>query len=309
MIAYLPPIQTLRAFEAAARHLSYSRAAQELSLTHGAISQHIARLEQDLDGVRLFVRQGQRMILTDAGQLLVLEVREGLNTLAQAFNNARARPRRPSASSPLTISVLPSLAARWLVPKLADFQKDHPHVDIAIRPTAALAALDGRDGIDLAIRYGPGEWPGLRVVKLMKSIVFPVCAPELLAEKPLATPADLLGMPLLRSPRQKWRPWFQAAGLDWPEPSQGTLYDDSGLLLQAAAAGQGIALARGVLAADELATGRLVRVGQVAMEDSASWFLVWREPLLCAAADFEALLNWLQAQAAQTATSDFGQAD
>ena len=303
MIPYLPPIQTLRAFEAAARHLSYSRAAQELSLTHGAISQHIARLEQDLDGVRLFVRQGQRMILTDAGQLLVLEVREGLSTLAQAFNNARARPRRASTSSPLTISVLPSLAARWLVPKLAGFQQAHPHVDIAIRPTTALAALDGRDGIDLAIRYGPGEWPGLRVRKLMKSVVFPVCSPDLLAGRTLASPADLLGMPLLRSPRQKWRPWFHAADLDWPEPTQGTLYDDSGLLLQAAAAGQGVALARGVLAAEELAAGRLVRVGELAIEDSASWFLVWREPLLCDAAAFEALLNWLQDLAEETQQS------
>lgn len=300
MIPYLPPIQTLRAFEAAARHLSYSRAAQELSLTHGAISQHIARLERDLDGVRLFVREGQRMILTDAGQLLVVEVREGLNNLAQAFNDARARPRRALGPSPLTISVLPSLAARWLVPRLPTFQQDHPHVDVAIRPTSALATLDGRDGIDLAIRYGIGGWPGLRTQKLMHSIVFPVCSPALLAHSDLATASDLLDMPLLRSPRQKWRPWFQAAGLDWPEPAKGTLYDDSGLLLQAAAAGQGIALARAVLAAEELASGALVRVGQVAMEDTASWFLVWREPLLCDPADFAALLNWLRREAEAT---------
>jgi LysR family glycine cleavage system transcriptional activator len=299
LIPYLPPIQTLRAFEAAARHLSYSRAAQELSLTHGAISQHISRLEQELDGVRLFVREGQRMILTDAGQVLVLEVREGLKALAQAFNNARARPRLSGNTSTLTLSVLPSFAARWLVPRLPRFQQAHPHVDIAIRPTASLAALDGRDGIDLAIRYGGGHWPGLHAIKLMKSVVFPVCSPALLTQVQIHTPADLLKVPLLRNPRQKWQPWFQAAGLDWPEPSHGALYDDAGLLLQAAASGQGVGLAREALAADDLATHRLVRVGDVEIEDSSSWFIVWREPLLCDRIDFDALLRWLETEAAQ----------
>ena len=297
MIEYLPPIQTLRAFEAAARHLSYSRAAQELSLTHGAISQHISRLERDLDGIRLFVREGQRMILTDAGQLLVLEIREGLMTLAAAFDKARARPRRSTRM--LTVSVLPSLAAHWLVPKLSRFQQAHPDLDIAIRPTASLATLDGRDGVDLAIRYGAGSWPGLQCMKLMKSVVFPVCSPDLLKQAPVQTPADLSKIPLLRSPRQKWLPWFLAAGLDWPEPTHGALYDDAGLLLQAAASGQGVALAREALAADDLAAGRLVRVGQVEIEDSASWFIVWREPLLCERQDFDAFVRWLASEASQ----------
>lgn len=297
MIPYLPPIQTLRAFEAAARHLSYSRAAEELSLTHGAISQHIARLEQDLDGVRLFVREGQRMLLTDAGQLLVLEVREGLLALAGAFNKARARPRHSART--LTISVLPSLAARWLVPRLSSFQQSQPDIDIAIRPTALLATMDGRDGIDLAIRYGAGDWPGLRCIKLMNSVVFPVCSPELLSRTAIRKATDLREVPLLRSPRQQWLPWFQAAGLDWAEPSHGALYDDASLLLQAAAAGQGVALAREVLAADDLAAGRLIRVGQVEIEDSASWFIVWREPLLCARADFDGFVRWLEAMASQ----------
>lgn len=295
MIPYLPPIQTLRAFEAAARHSSYSRAAEELSLTHGAISQHISRLEQDLDGIRLFVREGQRMILTDAGQLLVLDIREGLKTLAGAFDKARARPRRSTRM--LTISVLPSLAARWLVPKLARFQEAYPDLDIAIRPTASLATLDGRDGIDLAIRYGAGHWPGLHCRKLMSSVVFAVCSPGFLDQSPIRTPADLRGVPLLRSPRQPWQPWFLAAGLDWPEPGHGALYDDAGLLLQAAASGQGVALAREVLAADDLVAGRLVRVGQVEIEDSASWFLVWREPVRCERNDFDAFVRWLEAEA------------
>lgn len=298
MIPHLPPLQALRAFEAAARHLSYSRAAEELSLTHGAISHHIARLEQELGGVRLFIRDGQRMILTEAGQVLVMEVREGLQRLAEAFNNSRARPRPRYASRTLTVSVLPSLAARWLVPRLYRFQAAHPDMDIAIRPSAELAALDGRDGIDLAIRYGPGNWPGLHSLKLMKSFVFPVCSPELLTRTPLRSPADLMNVTLLRNPRQKWRPWFLAAGIDLPEPSQGPVYDDAGLLLQAAVAGQGVALARSVLAADDLAAARLVRVYDVQVEDNYGWFMVWREPLLCDRDDLDAFQHWLAMEAA-----------
>jgi DNA-binding transcriptional LysR family regulator len=237
------------------------------------------------------------MILTDAGQVLVLQVREGLNTLSQAFDEVRARPRRTGASSTLTVSVLPSFAIRWLVPRLAEFQALRADVDIAIRPTTSLAVLDSRDGVDLAIRYGSGNWPGLHAVKLMKSVVFPVCSPGLLARLAVKTPADLRDAPLLRNPRQKWQPWFQAAGLDWPEPAHGPLYDDSGLLLQAAALGQGVGLAREVLAADDLATGRLVRVGQLAIEDASSWFLAWREPLRCNRPDFEAFVRWLQQEA------------
>jgi DNA-binding transcriptional LysR family regulator len=296
MIPHLPPIQALRAFEAAARHLSYSRAAEELSLTHGAISQHIARLERELGGVQLFVREGQRMLLTDAGQVLVMDLREGLQRLAEAFNNARTRPRSRQITRTLTVSVLPSFAVRWLVPRLWAFQSSHPDIDIAIRPTATLAALDGRDGIDLAIRYGSGHWPGLHTAELMTSVIFPVCSPALLDRTPVESPRDLLNMTLLRNPRQKWSPWFKAAGLELPEPAQGPSYDDAGLLLQAAVAGQGVALARAVLAADDLALGRLVRVCDVEIADTYSWFVVWREPLLCERNDFDAFRKWLESE-------------
>lgn len=301
MIPHLPPLQTLRAFDAAARHLNYTRAAEELSLTHGAISQHIARLEQELGGVRLFVRDGQRMLLTEAGQSLVMEVRDGLQRLADAFNHARLRPRSRRALRTLTVSVLPSLAVHWLVPRLAGFQTSHPQVDVAIRPSATLAALDGQDGIDLAIRYGSGHWPGLHARSLMASWVFPVCSPALLAQTSLSSRMDLLHMTLLRSPRQKWTPWFRAAGIDCAEPRQGPSYDDAGLLLQAAVAGQGVALARSVLAADDLAAGRLVRLCDIAVQDDYSWFVVWREPLSCERADFLAFQRWLELQAAGSA--------
>ena len=296
MVAYLPPLQALRAFDAAARHLNYSRAAEELGLTHGAISHHVARLEQDL-GIRLFVRDGQRMILTDAGQVLVLDVRQGLKLLADAFAAACTRPRRDDPRRTLNVSVLPSLAARWLVPRLAHFQARHPDIEIAIRPTATLATLDARDGIDLAIRYGPGRWPGLRATRLMPSTIFPVCSPAFLDRHKLTEPRDLLGAPLLRSPRQKWRPWFIAAGVDVPEPTQGPIYDDSALVLQAAAANQGVALARAVLAEDDLAAHRLTRLFDIAIEDDYAWFLVWREPQSCDPKVHEAFLLWLISEA------------
>lgn len=293
-IPSLPPIQSLRAFEAAARHLNYSRAAEELFLTHGAISHHIGRLEQELGGVRLFVRDGQRMLLTDAGQVFVMEVRQGLLLLAGAMENARTRPRRHAANRALSVSVLPSLAARWLVPRLASFQDRHPTIDIAIHPTSSLAALDGRDGIDLAIRYGPGTWSGLHASPLMRSFIFPVCSPAFLARTGIVSPRDLATSTLLRNPRQKWRPWFLAAGLDVPEPVQGPVYDDAGLLLQAAAAGQGIALARSALAYDDLAAGRLVRLSETEIEDEYGWFLVWREPLRGDRIVFDAFTAWLR---------------
>ncbi|WP_256352121.1 transcriptional regulator GcvA [Pseudomonas yamanorum] len=297
MIPHLPPIQTLRAFEAAARHLNYSRAADELCLTHGAISHHIGRLEKELGGVRLFVRDGQRMLLTDAGQVFVMEVREGLRALTEAVENARTRPRRNGANRVLSVSVLPSFAARWLVPRLASFQASHPEIDIAIHPTSNLAALDGRDGIDLAIRYGPGRWPGLNATPLMKSFIFPVCSPEFLARTRINSPEDLLKFTLLRNPRQKWRPWFLAAGLDVPEPVQGPVFDDAALLLQAAAAGQGAALARSALAMDDLSASRLVRLSDIEIEDDYGWFLVWREPLCGERTDVEAFTAWLRHKA------------
>lgn len=298
MIANLPPLQALRAFEAAARHLSYSRAAEELGLTHGAISHHIARLEQDL-GIRLFVRDGQRMILTDVGQVLILDVRQGLKQLADAFAAARTRPRHAGSGRTLNVSVLPGLAARWLVPRLTRFQARYPDIEIAIRPTATLATLDARDGIDLAIRYGPGRWPGLRATRLMPSTIFPVSSPAFLDQHKLTQPRDLLAAPLLRSPRQKWRPWFRAAGLDVPEPTQGPIYDDSALVLQAAAAGQGIALARAALAEDDMAARRLTRLFDIDCVDDYAWFLVWREPLSCDPDAHAAFREWLEREATQ----------
>jgi LysR family transcriptional regulator, glycine cleavage system transcriptional activator len=221
------------------------------------------------------VRNGQRMLLSDAGQVLVMDVRQGLRLLAEAIDNARTRPRSTGTARTLAVSVLPSLAARWLVPRLSRFQSGHPEVDIAIHPNASLAALDATAST-WAIRYGLRRWHGLHSAPLMKSFLFPVCSRELLARTRLETPGELLKTTLLRNPRQKWRPWLLAAGLDVPEPTHGPVFNDAGLLLQAATAGQGVALARAALAGDDLAAGRLVRLFDVEIEDDYSWFVVYR---------------------------------
>lgn len=293
VIPNLPPLQSLRAFEAAARHLSYTRAAEELHLTHGAISHHIARLERDLDGVRLFVRDGHRMLLTDAGQMLLLEMREPLRALAMAFDSARLRSRNTKQATVLNVSVLPGFAARWLLPRLAGFQEKYPDIDIAVRPTASIATLDTRDGVDIAVRYGPGRWPGLESRLLMKSYVSPVCSPSLTDAVRIRAPDELRKLVLLRSPRQKWRTWFAAAGLDVDEPTRGPIYDDAGLLLQAAVAGQGVALGRLALAAEDLAAGRLIAPFEIKVEDEYDWHLVWREPLRCDRDAFDVFRAWL----------------
>ncbi len=274
---HLPPLQTLRAFEAAARHLSYTRAAEELALTHGAVSHHIAALERRL-GTKLFLRRGHRMLLTEDGQVLVAQIRQGLRMLERAIvAAARGRTAATAArhAEPLTVSVLPSFAARWLIPRLSGFQAAHPGIDIQLRPSAALATLDG-DGIDAAIRYGHGGWGRLRSERLMGEMLFPVCSPAYRGGDLPRRSADLARATLLLNPRQPWRPWFAAAGLDRPEPEHGPSYEDAAMLLQAAAAGQGIALARAALAEDDLRSGRLVRLFDVAIPDEYAYFVVWR---------------------------------
>lgn len=288
-----PPLQALRALDAAARHLSYSRAAEELSLTHGAVSHHITKLEALL-GTRLFIRDGHRMVLTNDGQILAARIRQGLAVIVDAFDEFERRSRTDSGGRrTVTVSVLPSFAARWLLPRLADFSRLHPDIDIALRPTAELARLDGRDGVDLAIRYGQGRWGHTKSQFLMPGQVFPVASPTYLLTHPIKSPADLHDATLLRKPGQPWRPWFASAGLDWEEPVFGPSYDDAGLVLDAAAQGQGVALARAALVEGDLVSGRLVRVTDFAINDVYAWFLVSRTGANAIAGAVHAFETWL----------------
>ena len=279
-------MQSLRAFEAAARHQSYSAAAEEIGVTHGAISHRIRDLETQL-GVALFRRAGRAMLPTRAAVTLQAQVREALAILSRAVpDDPRLGQRR------LVVGVHPSLAIRWLVPRLGGFLREHPELDLEIRSTADLGEFLGQ-GVDVAIRYGAGSWANAARERLAGEVLFPVCTPAYRDQHRVRRPADLARCHLLRHAWQPWTPWLRAARLRLQEPAGGLLLSDSGMLLEAALAGEGVALARRLFAADDLERGRLVRLFDVVVPDTYAYYLLWQpgSPLTDAAAGFR---DWLR---------------
>lgn len=302
--SHLPPLQTLRAFEAAVRLESFTRAADELALTQGAVSQHVRALEQRLS-VQLFVRERGGAWPTQRAQSLALQIRQGLNVLERAFeppgrvSDRAHRQRRQSVS--LTVSVLPSFADRWLAPRLEDFRRKHPLIALELRKDIALARLNGRDGIDVALRYGPGAWRGLQAEHFMDEEIFPVMSPRYRDGIRPRRFADLAHCRLLRHRSQPWEPWFQAVGLDFTEPRAGHLFDDANALLEAAANAEGVALARGSLVERDLADGRLMRLWKRRVTDIYAHYVVWRADSAKHEA-IDALRRWLHQQATRSVT-------
>ena len=260
MARSLPPLNSLRAFEAAARHLSFTKAAEELSVTPAAISHQIKALEEFL-GVVLFRRLTRALRLTDAGQAAFPKVREGFDKLAEAVEILRAEEE----SKVLTVSVSPSFGAKWLVPRLDRFRAAHPDFDIRIDATDRLADFQG-DNVDVALRYGKGNYPGLLVDKLFGVEMVPVCSPELLdGPQPLQQPQDLAHHTLLHldwileeQTSPSWRMWLLAAGVSEVDATRGPRFSMESMMVQAAIEGQGVALAMTVLVGGDLAAGRLV---------------------------------------------------
>jgi LysR family transcriptional regulator, glycine cleavage system transcriptional activator len=286
----LPPFFALRAMEAAARHRSYSRAAAELSVTHGAVSQQIRRLEAEL-GARLFERRGNAMIPSPQADELACQVGAALDILrnaVEAFGTAAER-------DPLVLSLDPQFANRWLPPRLPRLSAHPAGANLEIRVEERLADFV-TDGVDLAVRYGLGRWPGVQIQHLFQEIMFPVCRPEFARGRSIRSAADLLKSPLLRQRHQPWRLWFEAFGLTAQEPA-GVIYDDSVLLLDAAAQGLGVALARGSLAEQDLKTGRLVRLLPEEVTSTWGFYVVWRGDSR-RLARIHALRDWLMAETA-----------
>ncbi len=267
----LPPLTALRAFEAAARHLSFTRAAAELHVTQAAISHQIKALESFL-GVKLFHRQSRSLRLTSQGQDYLPAVNKAFDAIAEATRRLLAHDARGT----LTVSVLPSFAARWLVTRLGRFRERYPEISLRVAPSAELVDFS-RDEVDVGIRFGAGRYAGLFSCRLLTEDLFPVCSPQLLenADPPLREPRDLEHFTLLHDDSYgDWRTWLLAAGVDNVDATRGTIYHDAGMLLQAAVAGQGIAIARGVLAADYLKEGRLIRPFELSLPSDYAYYFV-----------------------------------
>jgi LysR family transcriptional regulator, glycine cleavage system transcriptional activator len=268
----LPSLNGLRAFEAAARHLSFTRAAAELNVTQTAISHQIRRLEEQL-GLRLFLRRNRALELTPAGQSYLPAVRAAFADLRQATERLRRRDR----DEQLVVSTTASLAAKWLLPRVGTFQEAHPGLEV--RLTASTHLVDfRREEVDMAVRYGRGHWPGLRADWLMAEDIFPVCSPALLAgRKPLRRPEDLAEHTLLHATisREDWQLWLTAAGLPTAIASKrGLSFDQSFMAIEAAVDGLGVALGRTPVVEADIAAGRLVIPFDLALPAEAGYYIV-----------------------------------
>jgi LysR family glycine cleavage system transcriptional activator len=252
----LPPLTALRSFEAAARHLSFTRAAGELSVTQAAVSHQVKLLEGHV-GTPLFRRLARRIVLTQAGQAWAAELCDIFARLHDAHRRLRTNVR---AERPVvTVSVIPSLAARWLVPRLGRFLERHPDCDVRISATAHLADF-GAEAVDLGIRYGKGVYPGLVVDKLADDALVVVASPELRSRKRLVTCEDLRRHVLLHDDaHDAWGKWLSTNGVRGVDARRGTVLTDSSMLVEATVRGQGVGLARWSLAMDDLSSGRLVQ--------------------------------------------------
>jgi len=276
MKRHLPPLNSLRAFEAAARHLSFADAAEELSVTPAAVSHQVKRLEAFL-GVKLFRRLNRQVLLTDAGQLALPDVRAAFDRLAGAME----RVARRADDNVLTVTATTSFAGKWLVPRLDRFRQRHPALEVRIDAADYLVDFE-LEGIDLGIRYGKGVYPGLRSDRLFAEEIFPVCSPKLLeGEHPLKRPEDLRWHTLLHADWEvkddrdpDWRMWLRAAGVTDIDPTAGPKFYPETVALQAAIEGHGVALGSNTLAGADLAAGRLVKPFEFAVPVDFAYYIV-----------------------------------
>jgi LysR family glycine cleavage system transcriptional activator len=261
MIELFPGLRSLRAFDAAARNLSFTKAADELHVTPAAISHQIRELEEQI-GASLFARTSRSMRLTREGQILREAAAEALETIGRSLQ----RIRKLKNQKQIKVSATPSLGAKWLVPRLDRFMAEVPGAEVRLDVSSALTDFD-RDDVDVAIRFGQGNYPGLRVDLLFLDTVFPVCSPKLMeGAKPIRKPRDLLQHPLIHLdwdaqglPWPNWRMWMQAAGVHDYEEVGGLRFRQTSFAIEAAIDGQGVALGDSNLVADDIAAGRLIK--------------------------------------------------
>lgn len=263
------PLNALRVFEAVATHLSFTAAARELGVTTAAVSAQVKSLEADI-GVPLFRRHTRAVALTQEGAELLPGVRRGLEELRRAVD----RIRRERVGGMLNLSVPSEFLQRWLLPRLGEFTRRHPEIDVRFGP--ARAALDfSRDDFHAAIVYGSGQWPDLKCERLLDEWVFPVCSPALLAKLgPIETLNDFARYPLVHGRSEPWPDWLRRVGGDTTRADIAPMTEDSAATLAAVEQGKGVALARWSLVAADLAAGRLVRPMLPSVQQHSAWYLV-----------------------------------
>jgi LysR family transcriptional regulator, glycine cleavage system transcriptional activator len=289
----LPPLNALKSFEAAARHESFTRAAEELHVTQGAVSQQVKALEAEL-GFKLFERERQRLKITEAGRDYLMVIRDALDRIAHGTERLMQR----QSAGALTVSTSPDFAAKWLVHRLARFAEAHPGIDLRI--SATMHHVDfAREDVDLAVRHGDGNWPGLDVARLCSEQLFAICSPKLLAGRNrLQQPADVLKWPLLHLDDHKaWQRWLALAGVTAPETLQGPVLNRASMVIDAAIDGQGIALARTALAAWDLVSRRIVRPFDLTWRLANTYWIVGPKAT-AKVAKISRFRDWLLAEAA-----------
>jgi len=302
MARRLPNLGGLKTFEAAARHLSFTRAAEELGVTPAAVSYQIRGLEEQL-GVALFLRSTRAMQLTDAGHLLVGSLTQAFDGIAQTVARVKEMEGRPR----LTVTTGPSFAAKWLVPRLHRFMQQNPSADVRVEVTQEVVEL-GWTGIDIAVRFGRGNYPGLRADRLFDEVISPVCSPRLAAgDPPLEHPRDLRPHTLIHvdwhaegATWPDWQMWMRAAGIDSDEPLRALHFSQTSLAVQAAIDGQGVALSESTLVADDISAGRLVHPFDVSIRGPAAlaYYLVSPGPG-AGSPLVESFRDWIIAEARQ----------
>jgi LysR family glycine cleavage system transcriptional activator len=289
------PLTALRVFEAAARHESFQRAAEELAITPGAVSRQIKALETDL-AVRLFERFNRAVRLTDAGRRLAVGIGRGLRQMETAVDEVRG-----AGAGRLVVTAMHSFAARWLVPRLHLFNARHPDIQVMVAASDTPVDLV-HENYDLAIRFGRGPYPGLAAAKLFSLKLFPVCTPGFLVAHPLNTPHDLASAPLLADVylavgEPTWADWLRLAGAPEVDAGRGLQFSNQYLAIEAALSGRGVVLAEHALVVDDLATGRLVKPFDLDLpSDFGQWIVTLPEK--ADRPDIRRFRTWLEAQAA-----------
>ena len=287
----LPPLTSLKAFEAAGRHLNVTRAAEELGVTQAAISQQIKGLEEHLN-TQLFRRVPRGLRLTNAGSRLLTSVSHALNDIRQAVADINT-----DANGPLAVRLPPTFAAKWLSPRLKAFRQLHPEVDLRINHSNTPVDFS-REDIDLAVTYGDGSWPGVDARPLLSVDFFPACSPDYLRNSaPLTDPLNLVHYNLLHDASyDNWESWLALAGLAGIDARRGTVLDDTNVLIQAAIDGQGIAMCSSAFVSKHLQNGRLTKIFDLVLENEHAYYIVCPESHLRRARVL-AFQNWLIDQA------------